>query len=184
MPGGRPTKPLALVKGHRTKAEKKIREEAEKQLLTGTVLKEWDEVKNDPAAHKEFVRIKKLLKSIKQDDDLYGAMINTHCKIKSEEYKILNDQEKYRQSLDKLEEEFDKSKDMSFSDYMKLTVSIQKNILGCDKAISEKRKLMLNISKENVMTVQSALRSIPKTTDEKTKKSPMAEFLKQRQGGG
>jgi len=184
MPGGRPTKPLALVKGHRTKAEKAVREKAEKELLTGTSLKEWDEVKSDPTAHKEFIRIKKLLKSIKQDDDLYGAVINTHCKLKSEEYKMLRDQEKYRQSLDKLEEEFDESTDMSFSEYMKLTVNIQKNILACDKAISEKRKLMLNISKENVMTIQSALRSIPKKPEESKQKSAMAEFLKRKVGEG
>lgn len=184
MPGGRPSKPLALVKGHRTKAEKAVREKAEKELLTGTPLKEWDEVKKDPDAHKEFTRIKKLLKSINQDDDLYGAVINTQCKLKSEEYKILKDQEKYRKSLDKLEEEFDKTTDMTLSEYMKLTINIQKNILGCDKAIAEKRKLILNISKENVMTVQSALRSIPKKPEEKNNVSAMAAFLKRKVGDG
>jgi hypothetical protein len=59
----RPTKPLSLVQGHRTKAEKAVREKAENALLTGTQLKESSDVKNDRLAHKEFTRIKKLLKA-------------------------------------------------------------------------------------------------------------------------
>ena len=180
MPGGRPSKPLALVKGHRTKAEKTVREKAEKDLLTGTSLKEWEEVKSSLIAHKEFARIKKLLKSIKQDDDLYGAAINTHCKLKAEEWDILKDQEGFRTALEKLEDNRD---DISFSEYINLVVKIQKNIIECDKSIMKKRQLMLNISKENVMTIQSALRSIPKKPEEKNNGSAMAAFLKRKVGG-
>ena len=64
MPGGRPTKPLALIQGHRTKAELEVRAEGEKKLLTGIKLKEWPDVKADPAAHKEFLRIKRVLKAM------------------------------------------------------------------------------------------------------------------------
>jgi len=182
MPGGRPTKPLALVKGHRTKAEIKVRAKAESELLTGTSLKEWREVKSDEIAHKEFTRIKRLLKSINHDDDLYGAAINTHCKLKTEEWDIVNDQESYRRALEKLKDSW-QDENMTFSEYIKLVVKIQGNILGCDKALMGKRKMMMDISKENIMTIQSALRSIPKKPEDKKGKSPMSAFLERKKAG-
>lgn len=181
MPGGRPSKPLALVKGHRTKAEKKVREKAEKELLTGVSLKESDEVKSNEIAHKEFVRIKKLLKAIRHDDDLYGAIINDQCKLKAEEFQMLEAKNQFLKSLEELENTW-QQEEMPFSQYMKLKVSIQGQICYCDKAIMQKRKLKLDISKENIMTIQSALRSIPKKPEEQKQKSAMAEFLKQRGG--
>lgn len=178
MPGGRPTKPLALVKGHRTKAEKAVREQAEKQLLTGTSLKEWPEVKADPVAHKEFNRIRKLLKAIGKDDDLYGVVINTQCKLKSEEYQMFAVKDQFVKTLEELEER--RLNEMSWSDYMSMKVKIQGQIVACDKAIMQKRKLMLDISKENIQTIQSALRSVPKKEQPKPE-SPMAAFLERRQ---
>ena len=184
MPGGRPSKPLALVKGHRTKAEKEIRENAEKELLTGTPLKEWPEVKENEVAHKEFNRLKKLLKSIGHNDDLYGAVINTHCKLKAEEHQMLEARDQFLKSLERLDDEYaDNLDSMSFSEYMKLKVGIQNQILRCDKAIMNKRKLLLDISKENIMTIQSALRSIPKRPDENKGKSAMAAFLERKKAG-
>lgn len=184
MPGGRPTKPLALVKGHRTKSEIEVRKKSEQELLTGSSLKEWAEVKADPIAHKEFSRTKKLLKSIKHDDDLYGFVINTQCKLKAEEFRMLENKQMFEQNLERLQDEYDPNdKDgMSFSEFAKLTVSIQGQILKCDDAIMKKRKLMLDISKENIMTIQSALRSIPKKETEKPN-SAMSAFLAKRQAG-
>lgn len=184
MPGGRPSKPLALVKGHRTKAEKAVREKAEKELLTGTSLKEWTEVKSNPISHKEFIRIKALLKTIGHDDDLYGAMINTQCKLKAEEEQMLDVKEQFISTLDRLDDEYDPSDEnsMKFSEYMKLKVSVQGQIVSCDKAIMQKRKLMLDISKENIMTIQSALRSVPKK-EQPAQESAMTAFLKRKAGG-
>lgn len=175
----RPTKPLSLVQGHRTKAEKTVREKAESQLLTGSSLKEWAEVKADLVAHKEFVRVKKLLKSIGKDDDLYGAAINTHCKLKAEEFQMLDARDKFLETLDELGGRW-QEEELSWSEYMELKVKIQGQIVACDKAIMQKRKLMLDISKENIMTIQSALRSIPKKEQAK-QKSPMEAFLERRQ---
>lgn len=179
MAGGRPSKPLVLVQGHRTKAEKEIRQKAEKELLTGVSLKEWPEVKADPISHKEFTRIKKLLKLVKQDDDLYGMVINTYCKLKAEEDQMLKVKDEFIKSLDKLENGYTDG-EMTYNEYIKLLVQVQGQITSCDKAIMQKRKLMLEISKENIMTIQSSLRSIPKKPEEK-KDSPMMDFLKQRQ---
>lgn len=176
---GRPTKPLALVQGHRTKKEKAIREKAEKELLTGISLREAEEVKKDPIAHKEFLRIKKLLKEIGQDDDLYGSIINEHCKTKSECIGFENDIQRNKLKAQELKKRYDLG-EFDFLSYVAQDNSITDIILDIDKKVMAKRKLMLDISKENIMTIQSALRSIPKKPEAK-KESPMDAFLKKRQ---
>lgn len=178
MPGGRPTKPLALIQGHRTKAEMEVRENAEQGLLTGTPMKESKKVKADKIAHTEFRRIKKLLKSIGKDDDLYGNIINTHCLLVSECEGIEKTRELFEKNLEEFE---DKScgEDITFTEKMRIKSEMQKSIMACDKALMTKRKMILSISKENIMTVQSALRSVPKAPEEQTQ-SKMSAFLKKR----
>lgn len=65
-----PSKPVNVIrlegKSHRTKREMAERAKAEEQLLTGKMLKERKEVKENEFAHKEFVRLQKLLKSIEK----------------------------------------------------------------------------------------------------------------------
>ena len=181
MSGGRPTKPLALVKGHRTKEEKKVREKAEKNLLTGVTLKEWPEVRSDPDAHKEFLRIKKVLKAIDKDDALHEGVINRYCQLLSE-CKYL-EQMKLQCNADIVEiSQALTNRQINFLSYMDRKQAIQQNYLTLDKQLMNKRKMMLDIEKENIMTIQSALRSIPKKPVEK-KKSGMAAFLEKRQAG-
>ena len=64
----RPSKPVAVLsqekKSHRTKAELRKRQEEEAKTLSGVEIKERKEVKDNKDAHKEFIRIKKLLKNI------------------------------------------------------------------------------------------------------------------------
>ena len=62
----------------------RVREKSEKSLLTGVTLKETKEVKDNEVAHKEFLRIVKLLKKIEKNDDLYGAVINRYCILYAE----------------------------------------------------------------------------------------------------
>ena len=182
MPGGRPTKPLALVKGHRTKAEKAVREKAERGLITGFSLKEWPDVKADESAHKEFLRLKKVLKTIDKDDDLHGGVINRYCLLHSEckRFEIL------KQSCnDGLKEIYEAQQEgkIEFLDYLDKKEKIHGRFLTLDKKIMEKRKMMLDIEKENIMTIQSALRSIPKRPDDKKNNSPMAAFLGRKKAG-
>ena len=79
----RPSKPASVIKlegkSHRTKKELRNREQAENSLLSGMKLKESEEVKNNPKAHQEFLRVKKLLSGIDKSDDLYGSVINRYC---------------------------------------------------------------------------------------------------------
>jgi hypothetical protein len=182
MPGGRPTKPLSLVQGHRTKAEKKIRKEAEEKLLTGTSLKENEEVKNNSIAHKEFMRLRKILKAINMDDDLYSNMINTLCMLKTEKQEY----EKIKLEIPAEIEEIKKMYDNGIIDaltYIDRKSKLQSKAMECDKNIMTRRKMELDISKENVMTIQSALRSIPKKEQPK-QESPITAFLKRKQAGG
>ena len=161
-----PPKPFAVLKAegksHRTKKELKLREEGEKALATGVALKERPEVKNNPVAHKEFMRINKLLKSIGKNDAIYEAVINRYCLLQAECVEFEEKREKFYEQMSELEE---KAFEMEFKDYFKLQSEMQKNIINLDKQIQAKRKMLLDLEKENIMTIAAALRSIPKKAD-------------------
>ena len=44
---------------------------------------------------------------------------------------------------------------------------MQKNLSSLDKQVQTKRKMLLDIEKENIMTIASALRSVPKKVEKK-----------------
>ncbi len=175
-----PPKPTNVIllegKSHRTKKELAERKRAEAQLLTGKILKEAAEVKENEKAHKEFQRIRKLLKSIEKDDDLYGATINRYCLLMAECSDFQDKRETmYRQMQDLQEskEEFERNEDLKT--YYMLQSTMQKNIIALDRQVQAKRKMLLDIEKENIMTIASSLRSVPKKTDKK--KNPLMEAL-------
>lgn len=168
-----PPKPhIVLInegKSHRTKAELKQREEAEKALVTGEKLKERKEVKENPVAHKEFRRISKLLKNIEKNDALYEPIINRYCQLQAECKDFEEKREQVFKSMLDLEsskEDFEKNDDIK--SYYKMILDMQKNMVNIDKQVQSKRIMLLNIEKENIMTIASALRSIPKKVDEET----------------
>ena len=168
-----PPKPhIVLInegKSHRTKAELKQREEAEKALVTGEKLKERKEVKENPIAHKEFRRISKLLKNIEKNDALYEPIINRYCLLQAECKEFEEKREQVFKSMLELEsskEDFEKNDDIK--SYYKMILDMQKNMVNIDKQVQSKRIMLLNIEKENIMTIASALRSIPKKVDEET----------------
>lgn len=175
-----PPKPTNVIllegKSHRTKKELAERKRAEAQLLTGKVLKEAAEVKENEKAHKEFQRIRKLLKSIEKDDDLYGATINRYCLLMAECSDFQDKREMmYRQMQDLQEskEKFERNEDLKT--YYMLQSTMQKNMIALDRQVQTKRKMLLDIEKENIMTIASSLRSVPKKTDKK--KNPLMEAL-------
>lgn len=175
-----PSKPANVIrmegKSHRTKRELAERERAECQLLTGKVLREQKEVREKELAHKEFQRIRKLLKSIDKDDDLYGATINRYCLLQAECIEFQEKREKFYEQIEELEkdrESFANTDDLGT--YYKLQMNMQKNILALDKQVQTKRKMLLDIEKENIMTIASSLRSVPKKAEKK--KNPLLEAL-------
>lgn len=175
-----PPKPTNVIllegKSHRTKKELAERKRAEAQLLTGKVLKEAAEVKENEKAHKEFQRIRKLLKSIEKDDDLYGATINRYCLLMAECSDFQDKREMmYRQMQDLQESKEKFERNENLTTYYMLQSTMQKNMIALDRQVQTKRKMLLDIEKENIMTIASSLRSVPKKTDKK--KNPLMEAL-------
>lgn len=163
-----PAKPINILrmekKAHYTKRDLASRERAENSLLTGQALKATTAVRGDADARKEFNRVKKLLTAIGKDDDLYGTIINRYCLLASEEAKL---QARWMAANERLEH-FD-GDDEAYVYGLRALADI-------DKQLQAKRKMLFDIEKENVMTVASALRSVPKTQGA-TKKNLLLEAL-------
>jgi hypothetical protein len=69
--------------------------------------------------------------------------------------------------------------EIKWMEYMKMLTTIQGQILACDKALMVKRKMLLEIERESVMTILAALRAIPKQPP-KEEESPMAKYLREK----
>lgn len=178
-----PPKPVLVLKtekkSHRTKAELKLREEGEKALATGVALKERPEVKANPIAHKEFLRINKLLKSIEKNDAIYEPIINRYCLLQAECKEFEEKRETIYKNILELERDKERlieSEEMSLSTYYKIKSDMQKQMVALDKQIQSKRKMLLDIEKENIMTIAAALRSIPKKVDKE--ENPLLKALR------
>ena len=168
----RPSKPAAVIeaekKSHRTKAELEQRKQCETALLSNTPLYERDEVKKSKVAHTEFLRVAELMQSIGKDDALYSSGLNTYCQLYAEISEMEHQKSEIAILADELKEKFDTLPAMEYDDILQFTKQITKLIsmqLSIGSEIDKKRRLMLAIDKENVMTISAALRSIPKTPE-------------------
>ena len=166
----RPAKTASIIalegKSHRTKKELAYRRRQENANLTGQPLKEDRNTRVNEVAHKEFLRLKKIMKAIEKDDAIYSAVINRYCIITSEVAAL----ETTRMSLNELAEEIKNHRDDydSFKEYSKALVEMQGQILSVDISIQKKRQQLFQIEKENCMTVSSSLRVFNKTPETKT----------------
>ena len=70
----------------------------------------------------------------------------------------------------------ERSDEMEIGEYIECQIKLSKTLILYDKQIQAKRKMMLDIEKENVMTIASSLRSVPKKQEEK--KSALREALR------
>lgn len=190
----RPAKPFKVLnnekKSHRTKAEMKLRQEGEQSLSTDANIKERKEIKQNKVAHKEFKRLEKLLKNIDKNDAIYEAVINRYCLLQAECYDLEERREEcynlifeLREEQNELIEELKEREDYSINEltdykleYAKSIAKMLASMLAIDKQISSKRKMLLDIEKENVMTIASALRNIPKK--EEKKDNPLLKVLR------
>lgn len=172
----RPSKPTSVLeaegKSHRTKAEIESRKKAEEAVKSGNKLVERPEVKADPVAHKEFLRVKKLAAVIDKDDALFSAVLNRYCTLYSEcrQYEVLRDDaldviEQVRADFAKIEFASAKQRSVETTKFITALEKLHKQIEKYDSMLMAKRKMMLDIEKENIMTVSSAMRAIPKTPE-------------------
>lgn len=175
----RPSKPVSVLeaekKSHRTKAELETRRKAESGLLSNKRLYERREVREDKTAHTEFQRVAKLMKAIGKDDALYSSGINTYCLLYAETVELHEQMKMLDTTAELLRQSFERLIDdpagapepeeiISFEKSFTRLVSQRLNISAM---IDKKRKMMLDIDKENVMTISAALRSIPKQPEKK-----------------
>lgn len=185
-----PAKPFKVLttekKSHRTKAELKMREEGEKSLSTEIELKERKEVKQNKVAHKEFKRIQKLLKKIEKNDAIYEAVINRYCLLQAECINLEERREEFYKLVFELKAEMKLTTDNMDSindvanyklEYSKAIAKIMNSVNAIDKQIQSKRKMLLDIEKENVMTIASALRCVPKKENQEAN-NPLLKVLR------
>ncbi len=172
-----PPKPYTVIKGekksHRTKAELTQRKNAEKASLSGKEMKEKAEVRAEPVAHKEFLRLKKLLGSIEKDDALYENIINRYCMLLAECRELEERKDMFREVMEEMKNNIGTAKDLSTLALSMAEIAGHMN--ACDKLLQQKRKQMFDIEKESIMTIASALRSIPKKVEKK--KNALREAL-------
>lgn len=188
-----PPKPFTVLvnekKSHRTKAELKMREEGEKSLSTDIEIKERKEVKQNKFAHKEFRRIIKILENINKNDAIYEAVINRYCLIQAECfdleerreecYNLISElREEEKELIEELKDRDDIEELLDYKlEYAKSLAKMMATMLSIDKQVQAKRKMLLDIEKENVMTIASALRCIPKKED-KDADNPLLKVLR------
>ena len=177
-----PPKPHLVLasekKSHRTKAELKLRKQGEKSLLTGVYMEAWQTL--DAKAKKEFNRIKELLAKIGKDDALYQGAVNRYCQLKSECEKYEGTVKKLAKSLFEADKKY-KDGEIDFLAFSSLQNKYASAINATDRQLQAKRKMMLDLEKENCMTIASALRAIPKKV-EKKEKSGIAAYREKRAG--
>lgn len=178
----RPAKPVAVLKAegksHRTKAELEKRKKEEAAFATGTPLKEKPETKKNLIAHKEFKRVTKLLTEIGKCDALYENIINRYCMIYAECRGYEEMRDGLLTDLAHLVDAF-KEGEVEFLVYLEKKNGITGSVNAIDRQLQTKRKMLMDIEKENIMTVASVLRNIPKT--EEPDENPLLIALR---GGG
>lgn len=165
-------------RSHRTKKELRQREEGEKALLTGISLKERREVKENEIAHKEFLRLKKLLQKINKFDDMYGAVINRYCILYAETKEFEEKRERFYKQLCEFQDkgiEILANEEMTLKEYYSIETSMQKNLISLDRQVQTKRRMLSDIEKENIMTIAASLRSVPKKPEKRV--NPLKEAL-------
>lgn len=180
----RPSKPVEVLRiegrSHRTKEELEHRQAHETALESGEKIKEHKKVKENKVAHQCFLRIRKLLEKIGKADALYEGVINRYAIIFAECGEFEEKRERFYESIEKIEEEFEQlpKEKKAYADYYKALAAMQNQVIACDRQIMAKRKMLLEIEKENVMTIAAALRSIPKKPVEEEQDDPMEALLR------
>lgn len=171
---GRPPKSVAMLKNerksHRTKAELEAREQGEKEVQSGRYLIERKEVRKDKIAHKEFQRLRLLFDDMGKADELYSSAINRYCQLYSESRALEIQKEELYTLIKETKDTFNEAiedlppveKAELIFNFTAETNRLIRSINAIDSNLMAKRKMMFDIEKENLMTIASGLRAIPK----------------------
>ena len=151
-------RPETMAK-HLTKAEIETRTKGEAALKTDRHLMVSEAVKNDPLAYKYFKRIVASYNDIGMNESFFENCINRYCLLLAENDRIT---QQIRILTDT--EEAD-------ADTLKMVISLESKV-------GKIRDQLLSIEKDNLLTVNSKLRAVPKKP-EVVEVSPLEAF-KQR----
>ena len=162
-----PRKPVQLMKKHMDKETKEYRAEAEESLLSGECWHEYPEVENNSTAHRFFKRITDLYSRIEKNDALTEPIINRYCTIQAECYDFEKKREMFQGNLEGLID----NDEMDAQSKFKLEADMQKSIIGVDNALMAKRRMLLEIERETLMTLKAQLASIPKPQKDEPKQN-------------
>lgn len=191
MPAGRPPKHLQLIEGHMTKEEREKREEGEKALATSTPFKIWPKTRKNKVAAKHFRRLAKAFAAIKQCDVLYEQALNRYCLLLAEcealEARIPRMMEVIQATETAWEKkcEGDEVPEVSeILDYANAIAGLNREWNRLDGALGAKRNALLQIEKENIMTVLGKLRAVPKQEQKTKKESGLADYNRRWGKGG
>lgn len=180
MPTPKKSADVLVVEGtaHKTKSELARRKKAEQGALTGKPLKETEQTKGNGLAHAEFKRMRGLLKEIKKDDDIYRNVVNRYCMLCAECIEFVEKRESIYQQLNEFcsqKGELLANEELSFREAYRIESEMQAHMIAVDKQIQTKRKMMLDIEKENGWTVKASIQTIPPRTESKI--NPLKEAL-------
>ncbi len=117
--------------------------------------------------------------SIGKNDALYSSAINTYCKLYAEICALESDITRIDKLAESTEKAFGEIEGLTFEQVTSFNRQITKLIsqkATVSSAIDRKRNMRLAIEKENVMTISSALRAIPKNP-QKEKVNPILAAL-------
>ena len=163
---------------HKTKKEIAQRKQAEQAALTGNTLKEATQTKENELAHKEFRRMSSLLKKINKNDDIYRNVVNRYCMLQAECTEFVGKRELVYRQLQEFEEnkeELISREEITWREAYKIVSDMQSNMIQLDKQIQTKRKMMLDIEKENGWTVKASIQTTPPRQENRS--NPLKEAL-------
>lgn len=159
MPDPTP-KPWALIEGHRSKADKEQRKQAEQALCTGNAFQEEPATKADLVAHREYMRLKRLYAKIPYIDGLDQGIINRYCQEVSnlaEINKNLTEARCFARETEETEQ--------------KITAYRQINSLL--NAAHRSKELLIKYDTQLFLSPAARIKAIPKKEPEKEPANPM-----------
>lgn len=159
-----PPKPVVLMSKHMSKEEQAAREKAERELVTGKRMSEWPEVRKNKTAHKHFRRLSPLYAAIGKDDALIEPVINRYCLLQAECTEFECDGRRLRERMEQLDGQ---QGELEYAEYVRLALELEKQMAAIDSRLQAKRKMLLDIEKETLMTLKAQMAAIPKKQEEK-----------------
>lgn len=179
----RPAKSIDMIiaegRNHITKAEIELRRKEEQALLTGQAIKEWPATRMSPSAHKHFMRVRSLLGKIGKNDALNEPVINRYCIMLIEAEDMEEDMRSLSTQLTVVEAMHER-REMGDREYLRKKADLLNQKVTLDRTLSSKRKMLLDIEKENIMTIASGLRSVTKRPKEEEQEDRMSDMLDRR----